>query len=409
MLLTLVWGSIPEKGSGPEETVQPPVTEFRVPRLASNSSPPRQTTHATFREPATVSSRIVTVSTRDPIVVSSQSINLSSSSSSSSATPRGNGRATGGSDGVGPRGTRRNSDERDEQMLSLEEFLAETSRMAARRIEIEEEDLSHAESVRWEHMTASSGAPEDLGVIGSGISNTRFRTAPRQWQTPATTSSSSRRQLARAAARLPPPPVMVRPSTETANWSNSARQEGQNRGTTPPVQTPLQLAVAGGPAGFFDVVRRIRHIGTLQDALLEFTPREPDLTPIGGVESRRVRLSEAQRSSRLRAFQSRLDLISSEFELLRANRDELSRLEQDAVNTLRSLSLSTQPESNRETTGPVLPRSASQSPSLLLQMSQIEHAARIRRDLERIDEETRNLRHAILLEHPLPVPTNNLP
>ncbi|KAI9767034.1 MAG: hypothetical protein M1840_005993 [Geoglossum simile] len=397
-----MWGPVPEKGSSPEEAARPPITEFRMPRLAaSNSSSPHQTTYPTFREPTTTSSRIVAVSTRDPIVVSSQSINLSSPST----LPHGNGRAA---DGVGPRGMRRNSDERDEQMLSLEEFLAETSRAAARRSEMEDDDAGHVGPARSEHMATSLGYTEDPGIIGSGIPNAGSRPAPRQWQIHTATSSSSRRQLARTAARLPPPPVVVRSSTEAANWGNFARQAGQDRGSTQPFQTPLQLAV-GGSTSFFDVVRRIRDIGTLQDALLESTPRGPNLTPIGDVEPHRVRLSEAQRSSRLRAFQSRLDLISSEFELLRANRDELSRLEQDAVNTLRSLSLSTQPEPSSGTTGPTPPLAASQSPSLLLQMSQIEHAARIRRDLERIDEETRNLRHAILPEHPLSVSTNNSP
>jgi hypothetical protein len=368
---------------------------------ASNASSPHQTAYTTFREPAAISSRIVTVSTRDPVVVSSQSINQSPSST----LPRGNGRAA---DVIGSRGARRNSDERDEQMLSLEEFLAETSRAAARRTEMEDDDADHVGPTMSELIAANVGYTEDPGVIGSGILSARSRPAPRQWQAHNTTSSSSRRQISRAAARLPPPPTAMRSTTEAANWSNFARHAGQDRRTSQPFQTPLQLAV-GGPTGFFDVVRRIRDIGTLQDALLESAPRGPDLIPIGDVEPHRMRLSEAQRSSRLRAFQSRLDLISSEFELLRANRDELSRLEQDAVNTLRSLSLSTQPEPSSVTTGPTPPLAAPQSSSLLLQMSQIEHAVRIRRDLERIDEETRNLRHAILPEHTLSLSANNSP
>ncbi|KAH0547791.1 hypothetical protein FGG08_000048 [Glutinoglossum americanum] len=409
VLSSLVWGPFPEdedsSQSNVEEAPRSYAAGFRMPRIASSNSSLHQTTNFTAPQPLIVSSQTATVSTREPVVVSSQSVNPLPQTAS-----RGNGRSTVGYDGVGIRGTRRNSDERDEQMLSLEEFLAETSRATTRRIEMEEEDADRLGPSRSGRVATNAGSAEDLGVIGSGIPNTRARTTPRQWQTSPTTSSNSRRQLARHAGRLLPPPTMMRSNAESAamaNWNNFARQAGQGQGISTQIQTPLQLAVAGGPTGFFDVVRRIRDIGTLQDALLEPGIREPDLIHIEENEPRRTRLSEAQRSSRLRAFQLRLDLISSEFELLRANRIELSRLEQDAVNTLQSLSVRTQsttshPGSNLVTTTP------SPTPALL-QMSQIEQAARIRRDLERIDEETRNLRHAILPEHPLTLPTNNSP
>jgi hypothetical protein len=390
--------------SSSEENPQHFATGYRVPRITSSSS--RQTANGTSPEPVIVSSRIITVSTRDPIVVSSESVNPLPP-----AALRGNGRAAGGHEGIGLRGSRRNSDERDEQMLSLEEFLAETSRATTRRVEMEEGDAGHAGPARSEGVTSSVGSAEDLGVIGSGIPNTRTRTNPRHWQTSAAASISSRRQLARGATRSPPPPAMIRSNAEAAsmaNWNNYARHAGHIQETRAQVQTPLQLAVAGGPSGFFDVVRRIRDIGALQDTLLEPGLREPDLIPARDNESRHSRLSEAQRSSRLRAFQSRLDLISSEFELLRANRIELLRLEQDAVNTLQSLSVTAQPRSSLMAAS-TPPRPASSPPSVLLQMSQMEQAARIRRDLERIDEETRNLRHAILPEHPLSLPTNNSP
>ncbi|KAH0562557.1 hypothetical protein GP486_002754 [Trichoglossum hirsutum] len=403
-----MWGLVSEKeNSAPnrsEECPQHFTTGFRVPRITSSSS--RQTTNGTSPEPVIVSR--ITVGRRNPIVVSSQSINPLPPAAS-----HGNGRAAGGHEVAGLRGNRRNNDERDEQMLSLEEFLAETSRATARRVEMEEEDAGHGGPISEQAMT-SVGSAEDLGVIDSGTPNTRVRTNSRQWQTSAAASINSRRQLARGAARSPPPPAMIRSNAEAAamaNWNNFARQAGHIQETHAQVQTPLQLAVAGGPNGFFDVVRRIRDIGALQDTLLEPGVREPDLIPARDTEPRHVRLSEAQRLSRLRAFQSRLDLISSEFELLRANRMELSRLERDAVNTLQSLSVTAQPGPNSMASmaASATPRTASSPPSVLLHMSQIEQAARIRRDLERIDEETRNLRHAILPEHPLSLPTNNSP
>ncbi|RPB03893.1 hypothetical protein L873DRAFT_1826103 [Choiromyces venosus 120613-1] len=103
-------------------------------------------------------------------------------------------------------------------------------------------------------------------------------------------------------------------------------------------------AIARDQTTFANLVGQIRRIGELQDFVLSSAdeannPENPDRTAAEG--ETRIASALGNRESRLRAMQTRIDLLASEFQLLRNTRRELRRVEEEALETLQNSSSTT--------------------------------------------------------------------
>ncbi|CAZ79197.1 unnamed protein product [Tuber melanosporum] len=166
----------------------------------------------------------------------------------------------------------------------------------------------------FDHTPA--GRARILGTMGSTIGGSQG--------TSGSASASSGAGGASTATAASAPPASSSSSTASASAASMSA-----------------ATIARDQTTFANLVDQIRRIGELQDFVLSSAgdannPENPDRVAAEG--EARIASALGNSESRLRAMQTSIDLLASEFQLLRNTRRELRRVEEEALETLQNSS-----------------------------------------------------------------------